>query len=87
MAEPTNANEATVASPPKKPVCQVCNTNPHKYRCPGCSTLTCSLRCVQSHKSATNCSGQRNKTAYVPLERYTENTLYSDYSLLEDTAR
>ncbi|KAI9217337.1 hypothetical protein BC828DRAFT_331475, partial [Blastocladiella britannica] len=67
--------------------CSVCSVQPPKYKCPRCSTRTCSAACVREHKSATGCSGERNKTAYVPLEHYTENHLFSDYTLLEDTAR
>jgi hypothetical protein len=35
-----------------------------KYRCPACSTRTCSLECVQKHKS-WGCSGKRDPTSYV----------------------
>ena len=38
--------------------------NVPKYRCPACSTRTCSLDCVQRHKSR-GCSGKRDPTAYV----------------------
>jgi hypothetical protein len=35
-----------------------------KYRCPACSTRTCSLECVQRHKS-WGCSGKRDPTSFV----------------------
>ncbi|EPS27951.1 hypothetical protein PDE_02896 [Penicillium oxalicum 114-2] len=31
-------------------VCEVCSTEPSKYRCPICSLMSCSLACTQSHK-------------------------------------
>ncbi|XP_042418250.1 box C/D snoRNA protein 1-like [Zingiber officinale] len=61
--------------------------NPWKYRCPGCSLLTCSLPCVKSHKQRTSCTGKRNRTDFVPLSQFDDSLLLSDYSLLEETKR
>ncbi|XP_073007905.1 uncharacterized protein [Typha latifolia] len=79
-------------SPPnpnsKKPsLCEECGENSWKYRCPGCSILTCSLPCVRSHKERTSCTGKRNRTEFVPLSRFDDNLLLSDYNLLEETKR
>ncbi|KAL2003187.1 hypothetical protein VTN02DRAFT_4800 [Thermoascus thermophilus] len=30
--------------------CEVCSSEPSKYRCPTCGTMSCSLACTQSHK-------------------------------------
>ncbi len=30
-------------------LCVVCNTNPHKYRCPKCRIVYCSVRCFKDH--------------------------------------
>ncbi|KAJ9272396.1 hypothetical protein DTO212C5_1581 [Paecilomyces variotii] len=30
--------------------CEVCSTEPSKYRCPACGIMSCSLACTQSHK-------------------------------------
>ncbi|KAL1854609.1 hypothetical protein Plec18167_003272 [Paecilomyces lecythidis] len=30
--------------------CEVCSTEPSKYRCPTCGIMSCSLACTQSHK-------------------------------------
>ncbi|KAE8352940.1 hypothetical protein BDV28DRAFT_118320 [Aspergillus coremiiformis] len=30
--------------------CEVCATEPSKYRCPTCGLMSCSLACTQSHK-------------------------------------
>ncbi|KAL2002854.1 hypothetical protein VTN02DRAFT_5751 [Thermoascus thermophilus] len=41
------------------------HTNPPKYRCPRCSTRTCSLPCTRRHKTWSQCSGVRDPAAYV----------------------
>lgn len=46
-----------------------------------------SLPCVKRHKAELTCSGVRDKTAYVSLQRFTEMNLLSDYRFLEDVAR
>jgi hypothetical protein len=30
---------------------QICQENDYKYKCPGCSVLTCSCSCVKAHKA------------------------------------
>ncbi|TVU36968.1 hypothetical protein EJB05_18928 [Eragrostis curvula] len=65
--------------------CEECGEQPWKYRCPGCAHLTCSLPCVQAHKRRTDCTGKRPRTDPVPLARFDDNQLISDYNLLEET--
>jgi hypothetical protein len=65
--------------------CEECGEQPWKYRCPGCSRLTCSLPCVQSHKRRTACTGKRPRTDPVPLANFDDHQLLSDYSFLEET--
>ncbi|XP_037416071.1 putative box C/D snoRNA protein SPCC613.07 [Triticum dicoccoides] len=65
--------------------CQECGEQPWKYRCPGCSRLTCSLPCVQAHKRRAACSGKRPRTVPVPLAQFDDSQLLSDYNLLEET--
>jgi hypothetical protein len=48
-----------------------------KYRCHGCSRLTCSLPCVQAHKRRTTCTGKRSRTEPVPIARFDDNQLLS----------
>ncbi|KAK9908481.1 hypothetical protein WJX75_008547 [Coccomyxa subellipsoidea] len=67
--------------------CEVCNTQPSKYRCPGCEARSCSLACSTEHKSATGCSGKRKRTAFVPLSEFGEGHLVSDYNFLEEAAQ
>ncbi|CAA6660584.1 unnamed protein product [Spirodela intermedia] len=69
------------------PPCEECGQNAWKYRCPSCSIRTCSLPCVKSHKARTSCTGQRNRTQFVPLSQFSDDLLISDYNLLEETLR
>ncbi|XP_066313302.1 uncharacterized protein [Miscanthus floridulus] len=64
--------------------CEECGEQPWKYRCPGCGRLTCSLPCVQAHKRHTTCTGKRPRTDPVPLARFDDNQLISDYNFLEE---
>jgi hypothetical protein len=73
--------------PSARNLCAQCQSQEARYKCPQCQVRTCSVPCVQAHKRSLNCSGVRNRTQYVPLESYDENMLFSDYQLLEDTAR
>ncbi|OMO67628.1 Zinc finger, HIT-type [Corchorus olitorius] len=68
-------------------VCEECKIKESKYKCPGCSCRTCSLPCVNAHKSRTGCSGKRNITSFVPMSQFDDNLLLSDYNLLEETKR
>lgn len=64
--------------------CQVCHEKESLYRCPACMLRTCSLECCKSHKTQTNCNGKRDRTAFVPLHKFTDSTLSSDFHFLED---
>ncbi|KAG5848016.1 hypothetical protein ANANG_G00132380 [Anguilla anguilla] len=68
-------------------ICGTCGTEEARYRCPGCLKHSCSLPCVKTHKSESGCSGMRDKTAFVPISKFDEMNLLSDYRLLEDTSR
>ncbi|KAJ5242694.1 Zinc finger HIT-type [Penicillium citrinum] len=46
-------------------LCSICHINPPKYRCPRCSTRTCSLPCTRRHKLWSQCSGVRDPGAYL----------------------
>ncbi|KAJ8332502.1 hypothetical protein SKAU_G00422910 [Synaphobranchus kaupii] len=67
--------------------CGTCGAEEAKYRCPGCLKHSCSLPCVKKHKSESGCSGTRDKTAFVPISKFDEMSLLSDYRFLEDTGR
>ena len=58
-------------------LCECCNKNPFKYKCPRCAFKSCSLDCSKTHKIKTGCSGERSKTHYVPLKQYAYNDMIS----------
>jgi len=68
---------------PSTITCQICKKSPSLYRCPRCFIRTCSLQCCTYHKTSQKCNGQRDKLAYVPLYKYNEQHLKSDYYFLE----
>jgi hypothetical protein len=67
--------------------CEICLTNEHKYKCPRCSMKTCSLVCCKAHKSNTGCTGERDKTKFIPKDEFDEQALLSDYKYLEEHTR
>jgi len=64
--------------------CDICKIKDSIYRCPACFTRTCSLLCCKEHKKQQNCNGRRDKTAFVPLNKFSNSTLASDFHFLED---
>ncbi|KAK9144267.1 hypothetical protein Sjap_004170 [Stephania japonica] len=76
-----------IASSDKSLLCEECNLNPWKYKCPGCSIRSCSLPCVKSHKNRTSCTGKRPRTEVVPISQFNDNLLISDYNFLEEAKR
>jgi len=57
--------------------CEVCRETVFKYRCPRCLMKTCSLSCVKQHKLTSGCDGQRDTTAFVSLDDFTDLNLLS----------
>ncbi|KAJ0836831.1 putative Zinc finger, HIT-type [Helianthus annuus] len=75
-------------SSPSSKHCDECKANEFKYKCPGCSVRSCSLPCVKAHKQRTGCTGKRQQlTEFVPLSKFDDNLLLSDYNMLEDVKR
>ncbi|TPX56069.1 hypothetical protein CcCBS67573_g09387 [Chytriomyces confervae] len=62
-------------------------SKPSKYKCPRCLAPSCSMLCVQTHKTTSNCSGIRDKTQYVSLRTFDSSQLASDFAFLEGGAR
>ncbi|KAI5609247.1 box C/D snoRNA protein 1, partial [Silurus asotus] len=67
--------------------CDVCEAEEAKYRCPNCLKCSCSLSCVKQHKLRSECSGVRDRTAFVPLDHFSDLHLLNDYRFLEETGR
>lgn len=66
--------------------CEICENNPHKYKCPRCSYKTCSLVCCNKHKETMNCTGMRDKTKFLKKDEFNEMALLSDYRFLEESS-
>jgi len=64
--------------------CMVCHIHPKAYKCPRCHILSCSLICCKVHKVSSGCSGQRDRTEYLPIKEFKESNLRNDYHFLED---
>lgn len=47
-------------------VCEVCQKQEFKYRCPRCLKKTCSVRCAKDHKEKDSCTGiAHDPTGYI----------------------
>ena len=77
----------TPDSPSSPSICAACAATAPRYRCPGCSTMSCSLACVTAHKQQSGCTGKRPRSAYVPLPSFTAGHLQHDLLFLEEVAR
>ncbi|KAH0564580.1 box C/D snoRNA protein 1 [Cotesia glomerata] len=67
--------------------CEVCDKTQAKYSCPKCEVRTCSLACCRIHKRDLDCNGIRDKTKFIPLNKFTDLDLISDYRVLEELGR
>lgn len=64
------------------------HVNPPKYRCPRCSTRTCSLPCTRRHKLWSQCSGVRDPAAYLKRsELATEVAFDRDFNFITGIER
>ncbi|KAJ5900906.1 uncharacterized protein N7473_004976 [Penicillium subrubescens] len=69
-------------------LCSICHINPPKYRCPRCSTRTCSLPCTRRHKLWSQCSGVRDPAAYLKRsELATEVAFDRDFNFITGIER
>ena len=68
-------------------LCEECRACAFKYKCPGCGAKTCSLACVRAHKARTSCTGLRDKTKYLPMDKMGDRELFSDIAFLDDAKR
>ncbi|XP_075038127.1 box C/D snoRNA protein 1 [Mixophyes fleayi] len=67
--------------------CETCGGEEARYKCPRCMKYSCSLPCVKKHKVDASCNGIRDKVAFVPLSKFSDINLLSDYRFLEDAGR
>ncbi|WOG95697.1 hypothetical protein DCAR_0415024 [Daucus carota subsp. sativus] len=87
MAEASCATESSHPNAKTDTICEGCKKKPSKYKCPACSIRSCSLPCVKAHKLSTGCTGKRQLTQIIPLSKFDDNLLISDYNMLEDVKR
>lgn len=72
-----------MADPMLTSLCAICHVSTPKYKCPRCSLRTCSLACIKKHKAWSECSGERDATAYVPPSKLrTPAGVDHDYNFL-----
>ncbi|XP_025832414.1 box C/D snoRNA protein 1 [Agrilus planipennis] len=67
--------------------CEVCSVTAAKYTCPRCELKTCCLKCSSIHKKELNCNGERDKTKYIPMDKFTSLDLSNDICMLEEISR
>ena len=88
-----SSDDGESESPQKKmlkPACQVCQVEEHKYKCPTCYILSCSLACSKAHKEESGCPGIRSAfekdqhlTRMQPMADLTVGTLSTDLTFIE----
>lgn len=72
-----------MADPLLTSLCSICHISTPKYKCPRCQLQTCSAACVKKHKAWSECSGERDATAFVPRSRLrTVDGVNHDYNFL-----
>jgi hypothetical protein len=76
-----NDQDDTPTPHPPQPPCDHCHLNTHKYKCPSCLSLHCSLTCYKSHIGPL-CPGKLLATKYVKLSNYNANNLRRDFEFL-----
>ncbi|EER29244.1 HIT zinc finger family protein [Coccidioides posadasii C735 delta SOWgp] len=67
-------------------LCQVCSSQPFKYRCPACDLQSCSLNCSQAHKP--NCNPrpvQSLQTNYAQNEISTAGSVGETREISQDS--
>ncbi len=86
MVSGTYRNEQT--GPSQLTISLNSHVKPHNYRCPRCSTLTCSLPCIKRHKQWAECNGVRDPSVYVKQKDLaTPKGIDHDYNYLTSIER
>jgi hypothetical protein len=59
-----------------------------KYKCPRCTTRTCSLECSKRHKIRAQCSGIRDQAAFITKgQLFTAEAIDHDFNFLSSIER
>lgn len=67
----------------RKQLCDTCTNSLSKYTCPGCGCHSCSLACINRHKSERECSGKAAKNSYVDKTNIDESVVKKDYEFVK----
>ncbi|CAI2376957.1 unnamed protein product [Moneuplotes crassus] len=65
-------------------LCMMCKEKEFKYKCPNCSSKTCSLICVKQHKKELKCAGIPKPSKFVSKETYNVNNLCKDITFIQN---
>ncbi|KAI0555887.1 hypothetical protein F4679DRAFT_520212 [Xylaria curta] len=77
-----------MADPLLTSLCTICRIHEPRYKCPRCGARTCSLPCVKKHKTWSSCSGERDPTVFVSLDKLkTDAGIDHDYNFLTKIER
>lgn len=77
-----------MADPLLTSLCTICHVEAPIYKCPRCSTRTCSLSCVKKHKNWSSCNGERDPTVFRTLDKLkTDAGVDHDYNFLTKIER
>ncbi|GAB1313516.1 hypothetical protein MFIFM68171_03726 [Madurella fahalii] len=69
-------------------LCSICHAQAPKYKCPRCGARTCSVACVQKHKTRADCDGVRNPRAFIPLSQLrTDAGIDHDFNFISSIER
>lgn len=65
-------------------LCSICHINQYKYKCPACSTMTCSVECIRRHKKQTDCTGIVDQTRFISKKNLSSDIVHinRDYNFL-----
>lgn len=77
-----------MADPVLTTLCSICHVSTPIYKCPRCGIRTCSGACIKKHKAWSECSGERDATAYLaPSKLKTPAGVDHDYNFLHGIER
>eukprot|EP01017_Pseudomicrothorax_dubius_P020865 TRINITY_DN22649_c0_g1_i1.p1 TRINITY_DN22649_c0_g1~~TRINITY_DN22649_c0_g1_i1.p1 ORF type:complete len:336 (-),score=45.28 TRINITY_DN22649_c0_g1_i1:33-1040(-) len=77
----TQARSTPIENPE---ACEICQTNPFKYKCPNCKMKSCSMPCEQQHRTLKNCDGRRHAEKFIPVREFDDSNFRRDIGMLSD---
>lgn len=68
----------------KKAVCEICKDAEHKYRCPQCKIVYCSLECYKQHKDLCQSKPRTENVTASPTSIQSQLSDIPEFELTED---